>query len=730
MLVKSVRRVHAHAPVKTADCFVGDGYLQGPGGSLPDVDCDFQSDRRQEVKAYIERRYNHDGKRRVFSAGTFTTLKLKAALKDVSRVYRVPVSTVNYITSIIEDDKASWTDLFILAHENKKLRKFIEDYSRVIEDIRALMGQPRSSSIHASALLVTPDTKDGEDMECFDFTPIKKVDGVLVSEFDGYTLDDQGLLKNDCLGIKELSKIQAVLALCNNECGAELTFEGIVKSGLDDKRVYELLREGATQNVFQFSSKGMTKFLMEMQPTCIDDLIAANALFRPATLESGSTKRYVDCKRGDAEPSYLWGTRSALNDTYGVLCYQEQLAQMAREVGGLSLSEGVKLVKFISKKKQAKIDEYKEKFLAGAKSKGCPDKDAEAVWSMFQVAGAYCFNKSHATAYAVTAYVGAYLKAKYPTAFYTVALQWADDDDIPLLMSEMERCSVAKVVPPDINMSSFQFTTDYKNNYVYWSLTRIKMLGLKASQWIVDERNARGKYKSVSDFIDRVFRYKLKRYQYWDDPDDPDEAVRCPVNARHVRHLVLSGCFDKVEDVKDVTERYGILVKAADALGFVLDEKEAPCDLRDKHYFWSQRQIAVCGVGSVDYRRVFDCCRSRKDIKGRAVWATLSDISRSEYDGRRVALCATIVEMEEKRYTDKKTGEAKLFCKAVLQQNSQSAELIMWSEEWAVKKQQFAECGMAWVKNRLIVCTAMVRHSDYTGKNALQIYKSSIIEII
>ena len=260
------------------------------------MDIDYSSDRRQEVKEYIERRYNHNGKQRVFSAGTMTTLKLKAVLKDVARVHRVPVNIVNYITAIFDDDKMTWTDLFKLAATNKKIHDFIQKYPQVIEDIRGIMGQPRSSSVHASALLVTPDQKDGEEMECFDFTPIKKVDGMLVSEVDGYALDEQGLLKNDCLGIKELSKIKAIIDICNDKYNANLTFQDIAQSGLDDPKVYQLLKEGHTQNVFQFSSVGMTKFLMSMKPNKIEDLISANSLFRPARFDSFSAYRYLTCK--------------------------------------------------------------------------------------------------------------------------------------------------------------------------------------------------------------------------------------------------------------------------------------------------------------------------------------------------------------------------------------------------------------------------------------------------
>lgn len=731
MKVLSIKHHTSTEAVQAIDCFIDNGYLQGPGGSLPDVDVDFQSDRRQEVKEYIERRYNHDGKQRVFSAGTLTTLKLKAVLKDVARVHRVPVNIVNYITAIFEDDNMSWTDLFVLAATNKRVKSFIQEYPQVIEDIRTLMGQPRSSSIHASALLVTPDDKDGKDMECFDFTPIKKVDDMLISEFDGYVLDEQGLLKNDCLGIKELSKLQAVIKTCNSEYGTNLTFQGIVQGGLDDQKVYSLLQQGYTQNVFQFSSKGMTKFLVSMKPSKIDDLIAANALFRPATLDSGSTDIYVDCKLGDSQPKYLWGTYNAMKDTYGVLCYQEQLAQIAREVGGLSLGEGVKLVKFISKKKQEKIDAYKGKFMEGADKNGCPKEQATEIWHMFEVAGGYLFNKSHATAYAVTAYAGAYLKANYPTAFYTVALQWAKDDQIPTLMSEMELCSNAKIVAPDINVSGDTFFTNYETNEIFWSLTRIKNLGAKATEWIVNERKTRGDFTSIDNFIDRVFRYKLKKYQYWDDPDNPDEATKCPVNARHIRHLILAGCFDKVEHAQSVVERFAILQKAAEHLGFEIQEKDIPTDLRGKHYFWSQQQIAISGIGAIDYKRIYDNSEAKPKIKGRAAWAMLKNVKEDDYDGKRVAICASIVEIEEKKFLDKKTGANKTFCKVLLQQNNDLVEMVIWNDEWANLRSKFCNGGSpSSAKNKMIICSAQVKYSDFAGGNNLQIYKSSVVEIM
>lgn len=252
-------------------------------------------------------------------------------------------------------------------------------------------------------------------------------------------------------------------------------------------------------------------------------------------------------------PVYLWGTYEALKNTYGVLVFQEQLAQMAREVGAFSLAEGVRLLKLISKKKVSEIHALKEKFMSGAAAKGCPREDATRIWEMIEAGGGYLFNASHATAYAVTSYVGAYLKANYPTAFYTVALQWADDKEIPLLMSEMELCSNARIVPPEINTSRQEFFTNYQTDEIFWSLSRIKQLGAKAVAYIVEERTKNGPYESVEHFIHRIFKYKLKKYAYWDDPDDAGEAVRVPVNARHVRNMILAGCFDKVAGIDAVS---------------------------------------------------------------------------------------------------------------------------------------------------------------------------------
>lgn len=694
-----------------------------PPSRKADIDVDYASDRRQEIKDYLEERYNADGRQRVFSAGTFTTMKLKAALKDVARVHRVPHSIVNYITAMI-DDGTDWTGLFRQAASNRKLRDFIQTYPLVIEDVQGLLGQPKAASIHASAIVVTPDTRDGRPAECFDFLPVRKMDGALVSEFDGYSVDEIGLLKEDVLATKELAKLSAVIALVNRNFGQELTIGRITQDMLEDGKTYRLLSDGNTQNVFQFSSPGITWFIQDVQPECIEDLIAVNALYRPATLDIGATDDYVRFRRGEVAPVYNYGCYEATKNTFGIMVYQEQFMSVAHTLGGFDLGKTDLLRKAIGKKKADLMATLKADFIAGAVGNGCPDYEAEEIWHKIEVAGKYSFNRSHAAAYALTAYCGAWLKANYPSAFYTVALQWADDKEIPSLMAEMERCSPAKIVPPDINRSGTEFFTDYATDEIFWSLTRIKQVGLRTVEYIVTERDRGGAYTGIENFIHRIFRYKLKKYSYWDDPDNAEEAVKVPVNARHVKHMILAGCFDRIEKVGAVTERCALLERAARELGFSLSEKDFPQDMRGRHFFWSQQQIAVSGIGSIDYRRIFDNSEASGQVKGKASYLTLDEVARDENDGRRAAVCATVVDVAEHTYKDRETGSRKRFARLTLSQNNRLAECVCWNDYYMEHRTEIQS-----LKDRVVILTAVIRYSDYNGCNTLQTYKNSLLFI-
>lgn len=887
MVAEGVRKMRVKKPVMVRDCMVKKGYRQGKSGSLPDVDIDFQSDRRQEVKEYLERRYNHDGLQRVFSAGTFTTLKLKAVLKDVARVYGVPVNEVNYITAMIEDDSLDWSGFFQLVYSKKRLKEFVQQYPKVIESMRTLMGQPRSSSVHASAIIITPDKKDGKTMECFDYLPIKKVDDMLVSEIDGYSIDEIGLLKNDCLGIKELERIQNTRALVVKEYGDETTFLQIINEKLADPKAYKLFADGYTQNIFQFSSAGMTKFVMDMKPTDINDLIAANALFRPATIEVGSTDKYVRCKKGEVIPEYLWGTYHVLKDTFAQLTYQEQVASIAREVGGFSLVDGVHLVKFISKKKVDKIHAMKDKFMEGAKVKGCPDDQAKAIWEMFESAGSYLFNKcisgkerlldgngmpfpltiaqmystmnyreyadrkgimfqnirntyktrgygmcvsidndhhavvngivdikysgyrplyritldngatidvtanhkhptqdgikrtdelkvgedsmyafdsfqgrfslvptlykvvsieatvmedvydvtmadpyhnfatgngvvtcnSHATAYALTAYIGAWYKANYPTAFYTVALKYAKDENIPTLMYEMTQASKCQVVSPDINISGLDFETDFKTDKIFWALSRIKFVGVETVRMIVEERQANGDYMGVADFCERMNRIRKERA-------DDEEAERAPINSRQIKNLIIAGCFDNIEHVTSPSQRFDLLKTAADRYGFEIDDAAFPSYKVTQDFFWSTMQIAASGIGSVDYDTAFERSMYKPKYKGKS-YRRISECRDMDNDGDRVVICASVAEVVEKSYTDKATGDKKSFYKITLQQNNDTMEMLVWNED----VEKFHDILVS-AEGHIIIVYGIVKWSDFSNCTVLQIFKSSTINML
>lgn len=710
------------SPITVTDCFVNKGLVSGGHASLPDIDVDYASDRRQEIKEYLEERYNTAGRRRVFSAGTFTTMQLKAALKDVARVHRVPHGTVNYITAML-DDGTDWTGLFRQAAVNKKLKDFIQTYPEVIEEVRLVLGQPKAASIHASAIIVTPETRNGKPAECFDFLPIREMDGVLVSEFDGYSVDEIGLLKEDVLATKELAKLNSIIGLVNEHYGQSLSIERITGRELEDEKTYRLLSEGNTQNVFQFSSPGITRFIQDVRPDCIEDMIAINALYRPATLDIGATEDYIRFRRGEVAPVYNYGCYEATNNTFGIMVYQEQFMSVAHTLGGFDLGKTDLLRKAIGKKKAGLMATLKADFIAGAVRNGCPDYEAEEIWHKIEVAGKYSFNRSHAAAYALTAYCGAWLKANYPSAFYTVALQWADDKEIPSLMAEMERCSAAKIVPPDINRSGVEFFTDYATDEIFWSLTRIRQVGIKTVEYIVSERT-RGKFECIENFIHRIFRYKLKKYCYWEDPDNPDEAVKVPVNARHIKNMILAGCFDRIENVRAVTERYAVLERAAKELGFSLSDKDFPAEMRDKHYFWSQQQIAVSGIGSIDYRRIFDSSEARQTVRGKASYLSLEEVSRDENDGRRAAVCATVVDVAEHSYKDRETGQRKRFAKLTLSQNNHLTECVCWNDYYIAHRTEILS-----LKGKVVILTAMIRYSDYNGCNALQMTKNSLLFI-
>lgn len=681
-----------------------------------DVDIDFASDRREEVKHYFEKRYNKNGLQRVFSAGTFTTIKIKTGIKDVGRTHRVPVGKANYITSTLTEDSMTWTDFMRLAAKDTLIRKFIENYPETFEEIPTLMGQTRSAGIHASAVIVTPEYVKGKQVSCFDLLPIRKMDGLLVSEISGNDIDAIGILKCDALAIQELTRLSDMLHLIEKQYNRRLTILQIVSNELERKDVYDLISKGYTQGVFQMSGDGITHFIKSLKPACIDDMIAMVAIYRPGALSSGAAQAYVDYKNNpEIEPEYLWGTRETLQSTYGQIIYQEQVAELARKIGGLSLGEGVKLVKALSKKKLEKVRKFKESFFAGAKKNGCPDEAAKRIWEDTEKASTYLFNKSHSTAYGLTAFVGAWIKTYYPMPFYTVVLRDVDDDKLPVVMSEIKQFGQVELCKPDINISGKNFMPDYKNKKIYWSLARVKWVGLPAVDYIVKEREGYGDFISLKEFISRIFRNRLQKSK----KDDIKEKV--PVNIRTVKMLILAGAFDRIEHLTTICDRYKLIQQAFEMLSGELKDSEFPKDMLDKQYFWAQQQIAYSGFGTINYLAIWNSYNYDTGIK----WLDFSELMGDPVEKVSRVTSAKIVSVVERTYTSRKDGSKKHYGKIMLQQNLLSSPLTIWNEAWTENKDLFI--GR---EGDIVSASVVMKWSEYDGQNVLQINKGAFVQTI
>lgn len=718
MKIRNIKKCPSKEKSELAmDLAVSSGFRKMTHGSLPDIDNDFDASRRDEVKAYLERRYNHNGLQRVFSAGTFTTMKIKSAIKDVARVHKVSPGTVNYLTAMLDDDKMTWTDLMKLAASDKRIREFIQKYPDVFEEILPLMGQARSAGIHASAVIITPEHINGEKVECFDILPIRKMGDLLVSEISGNDIDAIGILKNDVLGIRELTRLSDTLNLIKEEYGIQYTILDIANKYLDDPKVFEIIRQGYTQGVFQMSGDGITKFIKRLAPDNINDMIALVALFRPGALDSGSAENYVQAKRGEYEPEYLWGTYEILKDTWGQMIYQEQISQVAQRIGNLSLGDGVNLVKALSKKKLDKVRKFKDKFFEGAQKNGCPKEAASQIWNNVEVAARYNFNRSHACAYGLTAYIGAWLKTYYPTAFYTVILRDQDEDKMAVLLNEITNVGGTELLQPDVNLSSENFTADFKNNKIYWSLSRIKQLGPRAVTYIVNERNLYGEFSDLEDFIKRIFRKKFKTEKRTESED------RCPVTTRSVRNMIYAGAFDKIENISSISQRYEIMKKAARLLDFAMTEDEFPSELIQSQYFWSRKQIEVSGHGSIDYKKILDSMEKPNNTVSQR-YIEFKELNNIFYEQKKGIICATITSVSDKTYKDSRTGDTKHFGKIELQQNTETNILTIW-DDWYLWKKEFLKAA-----GKIMAAVVNVKWSDYDEKNILQINKSSFIKLI
>lgn len=494
-------------------------FLNPARKSMPDIDVDFADDQRGEVINYVKEKY---GENSVCQIITFNRLSSKAVLRDVARVLQIPIPTVDKITKFIPSKFGRVYTIDQALNEVPEL-KWVKDsddpkIQEMIRYARILEGMNRNASKHAAGVVITPG-------EVSDFVPLATAgqDNDLVTQFNMKELDNAGLLKMDFLGLRTLTIIRDTIDLVKKNRNIDLNIESIP---LDDEKTYELFSRGQTTAVFQFESGPMREYLKKLKPTSILDLSAMNALYRPGPMDF--IEDFIARKRGKRKIEYLHEIlKPILEETYGIIVYQEQVIQIANKVAGMSLAEADILRRAMGKKDLAAMKEQQKKFVEGAVKNNIDKKIAEEIFIAIDKFANYGFNKSHAVAYSIVAYQTAYLKAHFLPEFLAANLtnEFGNSDKVSMLLDDCRKLKVV-VRPPDVNKASVYFTVE--NGEIIFGMSAIKNVGIKAIEEIkrVNEELQRP-FKSIYDFCSNV-----------------DTRI---VNKRALEGLVLAGAFDAVK---------------------------------------------------------------------------------------------------------------------------------------------------------------------------------------
>jgi DNA polymerase-3 subunit alpha len=473
--------------------------------SMPDIDIDFSDVRRDEVLAYAREKYGEDHVARII---TFGTMAARAAIRDAGRAMGYAYGFCDQIAKLIpfnptQGMKEGWLDECLKkVAELKTLYDTNPEAKKLIDTARHLEGVARHASVHACGTVIAKEPL--MERVPLQFAPGKK--DIIITQFEGHAVEDMGLLKIDFLGLKNLTIIENTLQLVK-ELRNEVV--DISKIPLDDKKTFELLQRGDTTGVFQFESSGMRRYMKDIRPTELEDLIALVALFRPGPMEN--IPSFIKRKNGQEKITYLHPKlEPILKNTYGIGVYQEQMMQIARDLAGYTLPEADTLRKAIGKKIKSLLDEQKEKLINGMIKNGIPPKIGAEIWELFPAFARYGFNKSHAACYAMIGYETAYLKANYPEEF-TAGLLNAEMDDIErisLLVQEARQAKI-EILGPDVNRSFVNFTPEGEK--IRFGLLAIKNVGSEITKAVIEERSRNGEFKSFEDFIMRIKHKDLNK---------------------------------------------------------------------------------------------------------------------------------------------------------------------------------------------------------------------------
>ncbi|MCX8034002.1 MAG: DNA polymerase III subunit alpha [Thermodesulfovibrio sp.] len=510
-LVAYALRVTDIDPIKYGLLF--ERFLNPERISMPDIDVDFCKDRREEVIKYVSEKYGND---KVAHIITFGTMAAKAVVRDVGRAMNIPLNEVDKIAKMIPNACSSLKQAIELEPKLMEIYKKNTTIKELFDIALRLEGLPRHASQHAAGIVISPEPLEK-------FMPLYKNPGEdsIISQFDMKALENIGLLKFDFLGLKTLTVINDTVNYVE-KFGKKIDLNNIP---LDDSETYKLLSSGDTIGVFQLESRGMRDLLQKMQPERFEDLIALVALFRPGPLGSGMVDDFIKRKKGLIPIEYdLPELKEILDETYGVILYQEQVMKIANSIAGFTMGQADVLRKAMGKKIEELMTNLKSDFIQGALSNGIPEEKAESLFNLMAAFGKYGFNKSHSAAYAYISYITAYLKVHYPLEFFTANLsnEMGDTNKILKFLNECRAFGI-EIKGPDINESERFFTIS--GQAIRFGLEAVKGVGGAALESILKERQ-KGKFKSLTDFLMRVDNKK--------------------VNKKVVESLIKAGAFDSL----------------------------------------------------------------------------------------------------------------------------------------------------------------------------------------
>ncbi len=656
--------------------------------ALPDIDVDFESARRDDIKRYMERKYGVDY---VCSIGTYDRLKLKSSLKDFARVEKLKFSYVNYITSDIDNQiKYKWGDLFKYAVKEPRLAEFVQTNPKLVNTIKYSINQAKTASVHPSALVIVPrEDKNGNPVNVFNWMPVKKVvsdkypEGLLVSEWEGKYIDRAGFLKEDVLGIAQLDKFANILALIKHNRGEDID---LPKIPLDDRKTFKFFKKGHNEDVFQFGSAGLKKYSRQVKPDTIEDLIAMNALYRPGPMKSNAHIDFAAIKHGKQEPEFDYGLQEVTEKTHGLYIYQEQIMQAVHVLGGLSLTEADEIRTVMKKFDKDKMKTFRTKFIEGAVKNGCGKAEAVKVWIKLEKFSGYGFNRSHSAAYSLIAYWCQYLKVHYPVEFWTTAFQFTRDEaKIPYRISEMTKVSDIKIRTVDINKSKTEFVGNLEDNSIYWSILKIKGIGIKIAAKIIGDRRSGGDYSKLTDFMERM---KGKG-----------------VGKDKVRNLILAGAFDNLYEIKQPKTRRKLLERFYKIIGEQVPREyyELACH---RNYHWTLLQKSLTGFGDVDFKRLI-AEKSRNMAK---VYMTGEEFLKPNQNWKSACIAGQIM------FVNKRKSKKGDFGVLTMQSNSDILVVVLWNEMWEKYKKDIDEYKR---KRKLIAIAGKVKLDDWRGHNCL-----------